>query len=134
MRIASVSLQVIYRYYFAQCRSIIENYFIFLKAEIVEILQISGWGAKKLYHVLLMFYNNKFGNVSVTYIRKRVEVKWCFDVINYCFDDRKMQYIRCVINTTEWYPKFSTEDILHQTWKKKRYNLVSCSILLSSYN
>ena len=63
----------------------------------------------------MMFYNNKFGNVSVTYIRKRVEVKWCFDVINHCFYDRKMQYKRCVINTTQWYPKFSTEDILYQT-------------------
>ena len=65
----------------------------------------------------MMFYNNKFGNVSVTYIRKRVEVKWCFDVINHCFYDRKMQYKRCVINTTQWYPKFSTEDILYKTWK-----------------
>ena len=53
-----------------------------------------------------------------TYIRKVVEVKGWFDVINNGLDDRKMQYKCCVINTTQWYPKFGTDNILYQTFKK----------------
>ena len=68
--------------------------------------------------LFMMLYNKEFWNVYVTYIRKSIEVNWCFNVINNCLYDSKMQYISCVINTTQWYPKISTEDILYQTWKK----------------
>ena len=82
--------------------------------------------------LFMMLYNKEFWNVYVTYIRKSIEVNWCFNVINNCLYDSKMQYISCVINTTQWYPKISTEDILYQTCKKTRYNSVSGDIFLFS--
>ena len=47
-----------------------------------------------------MFYNNEFGIIYGTYIRKRVEMKWCFDVINNRLCDSHMQYKRRLIYTT----------------------------------
>ena len=67
--------------------------------------------------VLVKFYDIKFWEVYSTYIRKSIKVNCWFDVKNNRPCHSHMKYKRCVINTTQWYPKFSTEDILYKTWK-----------------